>query len=135
MPHPHIVKLVLNDAQRKKVLNNLRNRLGVFSTKQKNYTIVQDTINHLRLERVIRGEKRIVFEFTILMVPMTINLDQVRGLGSMSYTSLDYSLILDEFNRVTRMLTAISKRSNQPNLYANITLNHIACPDWEIKND
>jgi hemoglobin-like flavoprotein len=130
--HPHIVKAVINDAQRRQVLENLKWRLSKVAERRRDVDVFQDRIDHIILRQKLGKLKyKILIEYTILIVSMTFNWEKIYGLCANTYTTLDFSNITNELDRIKKIL--VQKAENpQSTKVQGISLSSILCRDWVI---
>ena len=72
--HPHIVKAVINDAQRRQVLESLRWKFNKIAERRKDVEVFQDRLDHILMRQKLgKLQFKILIEYTILIVSMTFN--------------------------------------------------------------
>jgi hypothetical protein len=130
--HPHIVKAVINDAQRRQTLESLRWKLNRICERKSSFSVLQDRIDHIRLQEKAGNEVKIVLEYTIIIVPITFYWERIYGLRADRYTTLDFSNILEELSRIKTALADMAEHPPDKPVKHHVTINHLACKDWVI---
>lgn len=119
--HTRIIKIVVNDKQRKKVLNDFRNKLYGLAKLSPNLAALQDRLDHIILKR----NNVIVLEVTIIIVPVTMFIERIYGLHPSYTTRIDARLLLEELDSFKQQVHTITD---------NHTIPGIKCMDWSIDN-
>lgn len=135
MPHPHIVKVVVNDGQRIEVMKKLRWRFNDFDKKNPGkYRVFQDRINHISLSKMGRpGEElTLVFEYTVIIVPLTIHWDKIRSIKSTYCSAIDFKLMYEELDKIRKGLEHLAGNPPVKPVKNVVTLKHMSCVDWVL---
>ena len=130
--HPHIVKAVINDAQRRQVLESLRWKFNKIAERRKDVEVFQDRLDHILMRQKLgKLQFKILIEYTIRIVSMTFNWEKIYGLRANRYTTLDFSNLTEEFDRIRKILAHLAENP-QTVPVQNISLSSIICKDWVI---
>jgi hypothetical protein len=121
MQHTRIVKIVVNDKQRRKVLGEFCTKLRELVKLSSNLTLLQDRLDHI----VMKRDGVIVLEVTIIIVPCTMYIERLYGIHPSETTRIDARLLLEELDSYKRQVCSLTN---------NHAIPAIKCMDWSMDN-